>query len=860
MKGLLTIGFLLWAAGAAGFPAGGAAAPDGVDSLRCEGRTNPLGIDAPHPTLSWIITGNERNIRQVAYEVVVAEAGKGMLWHSGRIVSRRSIGIPYGGKPLESRDVLTWKVRVWTNYGPTAWSVPAHWTMGLLRPSDWKARWIGYEHGFAWDSVSKFSRLSARYFRKEFRNDQPVRRATLYIVGLGHYEAYLNGVPVGDDVLTQVPTDYAREVTYRTYDVTAACTPGVNALGVVLGNGRFFTMRPKYKPQKIKEFGFPRLWLQLEIVHTDGTVRRVVSDGSWAFTADGPIRSNNEYDGEEYDATKELGAWNKAGFDAKSWQRPEVLPSWGAVLKAQTQDPVRVVAVVQPVGLTEIKPGRWVMDMGQNMAGWVQLKVRGPKGTRVTLSFAETLHPDGTLDKANLRDARATDVYTLKGEGLEVWHPVFVYHGFQYVSIEGYPGTPAIDAFEGQVVSDGLDTLGTWTSSNALFNRIYTNACHSIQSDYKYLPLDCPQRNERMPWLGDRAVGCLGESYLLDNHRLYARWLEDIETAQKPDGSLPDVAPAYWNYYSDNMTWPGTYLMVAEMLYRQFGDAAPIRKHYASMKRWMLYMHDRYGTVPKDKYGDWCAPPGLAPTHGDLIATAYSAHLLGLMTAFAPLAGAEADVPRWKAMRAMAAKAFDSVFAKAADTTATVSLLPLVFGLAKDTASLLRNLERYTHVATGVIGTGWLMRGLTDNGRASLAYRIADNRDYPGWGYMVAQGATTIWERWNGNTAEPSMNSRNHVMLLGDLLPWFYEDLAGIKAGSPGFGRIVMKPVCTDSLDFVRASYRTPYGWVYSAWEKKENAWTWHVRIPPNATARVYLPDGIVKDLGSGMYTLVVQK
>ncbi|TDX01388.1 alpha-L-rhamnosidase [Dinghuibacter silviterrae] len=843
MKRGLTIWILL-------LLAGGAQASGGVDSLRCEGRVNPMGIDAPRPVLSWVLTGNERGIRQVAYQVIVS-GKKGERWNSGKVTSNRSIGIPYKGKALESREALTWKVRVWTNYGVSAWSAPAHWTMGLLRSSDWTAQWIGYEHGFPWDSVSKYSRLSARYFRKTFDNPQKVRRATLYIVGLGHYEAYINGQRVGDDVLTQIPTDYTKEVDYRTYDVTENITKGANALSVVLGNGRFFTMRPKYKPLKIKEFGFPRLLYQLEITREDGSVARVVSDGSWLFAADGPIRSNNEYDGEEYDATKEPG----------NWLRPEVLPSWGAALKAQTQDPIRVVDVVHPAGLKEIKPGTWIMDMGRNMAGWVQLKVRGERGTKVTLRFAETLREDGSLDMANLRDARATDVYTLKGEGLEVWHPVFVYHGFQYVSIEGYPGTPALSDFEGQVVSDGLDTLGTWTSSNDLFNRIYANACRSIQSDYKYLPLDCPQRNERMPWLGDRAVGCLGESFWVDNHRLYAQWLDDMEAAQKKDGSLPDVAPAYWNYYSDNMTWPGTYLMVADMLYRQFGDAAPIRKHYASMKRWILYMHERYGPLTKDKYGDWCAPPGVASTGGTLIATAYDAHLLDLMTGFAPLAGSPADVPRWKKMRAVAARAFDSAFAKAADSTATASLLPLVFDLTKDTARLLRTLARYTHVATGVIGTGWLMRGLTDNGLSNLAYRVANNRDYPGWGYMVEQGATTIWERWNGNTAESSMNSRNHVMLLGDLLPWLYEDLAGIKAGTPGFGLIIMKPVCVDSLGFVRASYRTPYGLVYSAWENEPDKWTWHLRIPPNARARVYLPGrkGSL-ELGSGVYTLEERK
>lgn len=880
MKFALTIWILIAAA---------AARADGADSLRCEGRINPLGIDALRPALSWVLTGQEQNIRQLAYQVLVSSTqnGAGDLWNSGKVTSGQSVGVAYAGKPLTSRLRCFWKVRVWTNYGESAWSAAARWTMGLLQSKDWTAQWIGYEHGFPWDSVSKFSRLSARYFRKTF-DTKPVTHATLYIVGLGHYEAYLNGQKIGDDVLTQVPTDYDKEVTYRTYDVTDNIEKN-NVIGVILGNGRFFTMRPKYKPKKIKEFGFPRLLLQLEITHGDGSETRIVSDGSWTFTADGPIRSNNEYDGEEYDATRELGGWTKTGYDDHAWMHPEVLPAWGAVLKAQTQDPINVVDRIAPVSLKPLN-GAWILDMGRNMSGWVQLKVKGKKGDKVTLRFAEALKTDGSLNTANLRDARATDVYTLKGGDTECWRPVFVYHGFQYVSVEGYPGTPTPDDFEGQVVSDGLDTLGTWTSSNDLFNRIYTNACRSIQSDYKYLPLDCPQRNERMPWMADRAAGCLGESFWLDNHRLYAQWMDDIDAAQKPDGSLPDVAPAYWNYYSDNMTWPGTYLMVARMLYTQYGDAGPIRKHYASMRRWLLYMNGRYaidGLLMKDKYGDWCVPPE-APslihakdparlTDGTLIATAYDAYFCKLMADFAPLAGAASDTVRWNAMRAQTVAAFNRAYRPHAAATVTADLLPLVFGISGDAAAARADLFHHIevtdngHISTGVIGTGWLMDGLTRLGRPDLAYRIADNRDYPGWGYMVEQGATSTWELWNGNTADPSMNSRNHVMLLGDLLTWMYEDLGGIRAAAPGFREIEMRPVCTDSLNHVRASYRTPYGLVTSEWTSAVGVFDWSVRVPPNTSAHLHLPDGSATangrpiqggtlTLGSGVYNIHVEK
>jgi alpha-L-rhamnosidase len=305
---------------------------------------------------------------------------------------------------------------------------------------------------------------------------------------------------------------------------------------------------------------------------------------------------------------------------------------------------IKIMATVNPLKITQPKPGTWIMDMGQNMAGWLQMKVNGSRGDNVTMRYAETLQPNGELYRANLRDAKVTDVYTLKGGGEEMWRPAFVFHGFRYVEITGFPGKPELKDFEGQVVYDAMENTGSFETSNDLINHIYKNAYWGIASDYKGMPVDCPQRNERMPWLGDRAIGSLGESFVFDNENLYAKWLDDIEQAQKPDGSIPDVAPAYWNYYSDNMTWPGTYILIADMLYNQFADKAPIEKHYASMKKWLTYMRTKYvkeDLMTKDKYGDWCVPPespelihtkdSSRNTDGVLIATAYYYHLVDLM-------------------------------------------------------------------------------------------------------------------------------------------------------------------------------------------------------------------------------------
>jgi len=435
----------------------------GLRDLRCEMLNNPEGIGTTHPRLSWQLTGDARNINQTAYEILVASspeklsAGKADLWDSHKVNSDQSIMVAYSGRQLNSRAQCYWKVKVWTSKGETEWSKTACWSEGLLNPGDWSAKWIGYDQGFAWDSVSKFSRLSARYFRKEFNAGQSIKNATVHIVGLGHYELYINGNKIGDQVLAEPPTDYTQAVKYNTFDVTKQLKAGPNAIGTVLGNGRFFTMRPKYKPKKIKEFGFPKMLLQLEITYADGHKQVITSDASWKFTADGPIRTNNEYDGEEYDATKELNGWTLPGYKDDQWLKPQLVNAPGGRLEPQMNEFIKVVKTIKPLSIAQIKPGLWIMDMGQNFAGWVQMKVRGKAGNKVTLRYAETLKKEGDLYVANLRDAKVTDIYTLKGVGEEVWHPVFVFHGFRFVEISGYPGTPTVDDFEGQVVSDDME-------------------------------------------------------------------------------------------------------------------------------------------------------------------------------------------------------------------------------------------------------------------------------------------------------------------------------------------------------------------------------------------------------------------
>ncbi|MCW3093760.1 MAG: alpha-L-rhamnosidase [Ferruginibacter sp.] len=857
-----------------------------VHNLRCEMLVNPLGVDVASPRLSWEIESAERNVQQTTYQVMVASTkeklarGEADYWNSGKVNADQSIHIEYAGKKLNSRAACYWKVIITTNKGTANSLETAFWTTGLLEKNDWKAKWIGYDHGAAWDSISQFSRLSARYFRKRFQSALGIKRASVYIAGLGLYELYINGKKANQNaVLVPSPTDYRKSVLYNTIDVTSQVKAGENVIGAVLGNGRFFTMRQNYKPKKINTFGYPKMLLQLEIEYTNGSTKTIVSNASWKFTADGPIRTNNEYDGEEYDATKELAGWNSTGFDDGKWSRPELVKAPGGILVAQKNEPMKVMKIIKPVLIKRLRDEKYILDMGQNFSGCLHMKVSGKRGQRVTFRFGESLQPTGQLYVANLRDAKVTDVYTLRGGAAESWQPSFVYHGFRYVEISNYPGIPSIENFEGQMVYDDLQTTGSFVTSSETINRIYQNAWWGIASNYKGMPIDCPQRNERQPWLGDRATGSTGESFLFDNEKLYAKWLDDIEQSQTTEGAIPDVAPAFWNYYSDNVTWPGTYILVANMLYRQFGDKQSITKHYPSMKKWMDYMRDKYlvnDILTKDKYGDWCVPPeslemirskdSLRNTNGALMATAYYYRLLQHMKDFAVLAGKEADAENYSALAEKIKPAFNKKFFNSQknyydNNTVTANILPLYFGMVPEVVEekVFNNIynkikiENHMHISTGVIGTQWLMRGLTDHGRSDIAYTMASTTSYPSWGYMVENGATTIWELWNGNTANPQMNSQNHVMLLGDLLIWYYENLAGIKSDdkSVAFKKIIMKPEIVDGLYFVNASYKSTYGNIKSHWVKDSarKNFNWQITIPANTKAIIYIPASSLDDI-----------
>jgi alpha-L-rhamnosidase len=725
------------------------------------------------------------------------------------------------------------------------------------------------EYGMGpWGSMGKNDRrLPARYLRRQFAVEKKISRATAYVCGLGLFELYLNGKKMSDDVLSPALSEYDKRSFYLTYDVTDQLKPGDNTIGVILGNGRFFAPRSG-APGEMRNFGYPKLLAQFNIEYADGTTAQIVSDQNWKLTAGGPIRANNEYDGEEYDARMEMPGWCQTNFDDSNWQPAQLVAPASPVLSAQIGEPIRVIDIIHPIAMTNPRPGLYVFDMGQNMAGWCRLKVSGPQGIAIKLRHSETLKPDGTLYTDNLRTAKQEDVYTLKGQGVETYEPRFTHHGFRYVEVTGFPGKPTLSALEARLVHDDVPAVGHFACSNPLLNQIYHNIFWGTRDNYRSMPTDLP-RDERQGWFGDRQEVSKGETYMFNVAPLYAQWLTDIRDDQHPNGSVPDVSPAYWSLYSDGVVWPSTYIIIPHMLYDQYEDLGILRKHYNSMKKWTDYMVTflENDVMPRNTYADWCVPPKTLTeinssdptltTSGPLVSTAIFYHDLCLMARSARLLGKTVDAEGFDTLASRIKVGFNHRFysSKAGyydNGTQTSCVLPLAFGLVPDEykANVFGHLvekitiESNNHLATGLVGGHYLMRVLSDNGRPDLAYKIATQTTYPSWGYMISKGATTMWELWNGDTADSGMNSRNIVMLIGDLNIWLYEYLGGIRPDpeGPGFKKILIKPEIVSGLTWAKADYDSVRGRISSEWHQSAGHFDLQVTIPANTTAEVYVP------------------
>lgn len=696
----------------------------------------------------------------------------------------------------------------------------------------------------------------ASYFRKTFTADKQVKQARLYVTALGSYRAFLNGHRVGEDILTPGWTDYAKRVQYQTYDVTRLMQGGVNTVGAVLGDG-WYASGLGWKLQRYA-FGPPplRMLMQLEIVFSDGTQQMIATDGSWRAST-GAILSSEIYAGEDYDARK-LTAWDSPTFDGNSWAPVQISTPPDAVLVAQRDQSIQQTQAITPKAISSPSPGVYVFDLGQNMVGWARLKVRGEAGTRVTMRFAEILKPDGNIYRDNLRAAKATDTYILSGKDEETFEPHFTYHGFRYVEVTGYPGKPDLSAITGIVFHNNLPETGKLETSSNLVDRIWENVLWGQRGNLMSVPTDCPQRDERLGWMADAQIFWQTASYNMDMDAFTNKWMHDVVDAQSEAGAFSDVSPRVVDDRDGAPAWGDAGVIVPWTTWQQYGDLGVVRDNWDAMKKWLEYIHRAnpdfiWENQRNNDFGDWV--PANSETPKDLLATAFWAYDAELMRQMAHALGKEAEAAEYQQLYGKIKGAFIQKFVRPDGTVGngsqTCYVLALYMKLLPDNLRqqaadhLVSDIEsRDWHLSTGFTGTSLLMQVLSDNGKNDVAYRLVLNTTYPSWGYMVDKGATTMWERWNGDTGDPSMNSFNHYA-FGAVGAWMYQTLVGIASdpSSPGFQRIIIHPRPDTRIASVSGSYDSPYGNVSTHWSAGEGKpFVLGVTVPANTTALVYLP------------------
>jgi alpha-L-rhamnosidase len=718
-----------------------------------------------------------------------------------------------------------------------------------------------------WNKVGpqEYTVLPARMLRREFETPRRPRRAVASIAGLGHFELYVNGRRVGDQVLAPVVSDYQKKIHYVTLDVTELMRQGRNALGLWLGNGPFFAYRQKV-PARFRTFGYPKALANVRLEYDDGSFEDVVTDADWKITTEGPLRANNEYDGEIYDARREQHGWSEAAFDDAAWRRVQLVESPGGKLRAQMLEPQRVTDTLRPVAITEPRPGVFVVDFGQTFNGWVKLKVSGPAGTEVRLRRGGLLRSNGTVREVDSRSALMTDVYILSGRGEEVWMPRFTSQGGRYVQVTGFPGRPSKDNFVGLVVHTDMPAAGSFECSHEQITRLYQVMRWSQRIEARGVPLDCSTRDERMPWISEHH-GLEGHSFAFRAAAMYTNWLEDLRLSQRAEGSIPDVAPPFWNF-GRSVVWAVTLVYLPDWFRRFYGDRRAVERSYASMKRLVQFLHDTHlkadGTMDFNDYGDWLdttTMDGGEPTHGStprpLISTAFFYLYCTILERHARLLGRREDTARFAQLGEHVREGFERRFFDPATNTyegrtQTSYVLPLAFGLVprERRAAVARNLaddvlmKHGGHTTCGFMGVQWLLTVLSETGHHDAACRIMTRTKRPSWGYMLSKGATTMWERWDHDTADPAMTGESQYFLGAGIVGWLFRSLGGINPDEerPGFKHVVLRPRPDAEVRWAKASFRSPYGPVVSEWETAGGGFRWKLSVPPNTTATAFVP------------------
>jgi alpha-L-rhamnosidase len=866
---------------AVGAPVGAGPKP-GVPSLahlRCEYKVDPIGIDSLHPRLSWQLQSEARGVVQTAYRIQVApDVAKWteghLLWDTGKVASDRSIHIPYEGPVLESGHRYHWRVRVWDGEGRASrWSAPASWEMGLLRPGDWSAAWITPAGD---EDTSKPQ--PAPMLRGTFRVDGAVTSARAYVTSLGLYEMEINGRPVGDQVFTPGWTSYHNRIQYQVYDVTEHLRRGENVIGATLGDGWYRGYMGWGDARNL--YGeHLALLCELRITHADGRVQVAGTDETWR-SATGPILHSDIYMGEAYDARLERPGWSAPGSDDSDWAGVRTVEQSKEILVAPAGPPVRRIDEIRPVGILETPAGETVVDMGQNMVGWVRLRVQGPGGTRVTLRHAEVLDKEGNFYTANLRKAKQEVTYVLKGDGDEVYEPHFTFQGFRYVAVEGYPGELTPESLTGIVIHSDMLRTGRFQTSDPLLNQLQHNIRWGQKGNFLDVPTDCPQRDERMGWTGDAQVFARTAAFNMEVAGFFTKWLADLAADQNDNGSVPHVVPDVLSrpgrFAGGSAAWADAAAIIPWTMYLSYEDTRFLENQYESMKAWVEYQRDQAGEAlvwnTGQHFGDWLAfastasdYPG-ATTGKDLIATAFFAYSTDRLQKAATVLGRTEDAAEYAALLAAIKKAFQREFVTAAgrvgENTQTAYVLALHFDLlpeeqrAEAARRLAEEVQGRGHLTTGFAGTSYLCPVLSRYGYLDVAYQLLHRKEYPSWLYPVTQGATTIWERWDGQRPDGSfqsvgMNSFNHYA-YGAIGEWMYRVVAGLEIdpAEPGYRHVLVQPQPGGGLTSVEARLETLYGEAAAAWTlRDDDRFEVLAVVPPNTRGTVRLPNALLEEV-----------
>ncbi len=846
--------------------------PDAPTDLKTNYMVNPLGIDDPRPRFFWEVNDKRRGAVQGAYQVVVAisesqlSLDRGDVWDSGRQPLDQSVQVEFNGlNKLRSRTRYHWKVRTWDAQGqPSPFSKPAWFEMGVLEHAEWTARWIG--SGQVADGKAPYQ---SPYLRKVFRPSRPIVSARLYVSAAGLYEVYLNGARLGKEVFQPGWTDYTKRIQYQTYDVTALIKQGENALGAILGEG-WYSGNLGWHGQRNHYGKTPSLFAQLVLRFADSRTETVNTDTSWKW-APSPVLESDIYRGESYDARLEQPGWCEAVFADAKWQ-PAVLQETPSVkLVGLVSPPVRAVKEVKPINITEpVKQGgvdTYIFDLGQNITGVPKLMIQGPAGATIQLRHAEVLNADGTLYTDNLRSAKQVDHYTLKGKGVEVYQPRFTFHGFRYVELTGLPPDVSLnlDTVTGVVLHSDTAEAGTFECNDPLVNQLHQNIVWGQRGNFLDVPTDCPQRDERLGWMGDAQIFARTATHNMDVAGFFNKWMVDVEIAQRPSGAFPFIVPDILareprsEHFYGAAGWSDAGVIVPWVMYQVYGDKRILMKHYEAMSRWMGFLEITSDDLIRKPYGygDWLDVND--PTNKSLIGTAFFALDAKLMVLIAQAAGMKKDIKRWQTLEKNVVAAFNREFVtpggRIVGNSQTAYALAISFDLLPDKVRLLAGKHlaqhiaaRGNHLATGFLGTSHLMHALTKSGNHDLACKLLLNETYPSWGYSIKNGATTIWERWDGWTKEkgfqnPGMNSFNHYA-FGAVGQWMYMHIGGIDLDSAkaGFKHVIIAPKPTERLTSAKASYASVHGKIEVAWQVKEEAFELSCSIAPNTTATVRLP------------------